>query len=87
MDKNFHNFIIFTYILAMMYWYRNTLNVLFLVISELYIIKQPISPKGLHSPHPLLHIWLNPSLYLLKYALSLTLGMSFGVFYNNKKHL
>ena len=44
-----------------MYWYKNTLTALFLeisVISGLYIIKQPISSKGLHPPHPLLHIWL-----------------------------
>ena len=36
-----------------MYWY-----VEISVISALYAIKQPISSMGLHSPHPLLHIWL-----------------------------
>ena len=51
----------------MMYWYD---------ISVLYEIKQPISSKGLHPPHPLLYIiWFKTSLYLLKYVLNLALGM------------
>ena len=46
-------------------------------ISVLYEIKQPISSKGLHPPHPLLHIWFKTSLCLLKYVLNLALGMIF----------
>ena len=44
-------------------------------ISVLYEIKQPISSKGLHPPHPLLHIWIKTFLYLLKYVLNLALGI------------
>ena len=65
----------------MMYWYK---NVLFLELSKflvLYEIKQPISSKGLHPPRPLLHIWLKTSLYLLKYALNLGLGMILVLYY------
>ena len=52
------------------------------VISALYIIKQPISSKGLHPPHPYSGsiFWLNTSLYLLKYALYLRFWCC-----NNKK--
>ena len=68
----------------MMYWYKNTKNVLFLELSEFsvfYEIKQPISSERLHPPRPLLHIWLKMSLYLLRYALNLGLGMILVLYY------
>ena len=65
----------------MMYWYKNTLKCIISKFSVLYEIKQPISSKGLHPPRPLLHIWLKTSLYLLKYALNLGLGMILVLYY------
>ena len=57
-----------------MYWYKKHTKMLEIsVISAHYIIKQPIFSKGLHPPHPLLHIWLNTSLHLLKYTISMIL--------------
>ena len=57
-----------------MYWYKTR------ECSVLYEMKQPISSKGLHPPRPLLHIWLK-TLYLLKYALNLGLGMILVLYY------
>ena len=63
---------------------KNTKNVLFLELSEFsvfYEIKQPISSERLRPPRPLLHIWLKMSLYLLRYALNLGLGMILVLYY------
>ena len=57
------------------------------IISDIpvfYEIKQPISSKGLHPPHPLLHIWFKTSLYLLKYELNFALGVILIWCYINK---
>ena len=64
----------------MMYWYKNTLKCIVSDLSDisvLYETKQPIYSKGLHPPHPLLHIWFKLLFIYLNmlYALNLALGM------------
>ena len=56
----------------MMYWYKTTLNCWHFsaLHDKTTYIFQEVAPTM-----PLLHIWFKASLYLLKYALNLALGM------------